>query len=72
MAAANKNFFESMKASYTDVPIDESKDNAISTTQFLDASESLAGLFGRLVRAELRHTCSRKVQMSSAAWRSAP
>ena len=33
------------KRSFVDVPMDESKDNAISTTEFLEASEALTGLF---------------------------
>ena len=33
------------KKSFADVPIDESKDNAIGTTEFLEASEALTGLF---------------------------
>ncbi|KAK5175515.1 uncharacterized protein LTR77_000654 [Saxophila tyrrhenica] len=36
------------KRSYVDVPVDESKDNAIQTTEFLDASEALLGLFDHL------------------------
>ncbi|MCJ1287900.1 hypothetical protein MMC26_007252 [Xylographa opegraphella] len=38
-------FFEALKKSFTDVPIDTSKDNAITTTDFLEATESLCGLF---------------------------
>jgi hypothetical protein len=33
------------KKSFADVPIDESKDNAIATTEFLEAAEALTGLF---------------------------
>ncbi len=33
------------KRSFVDVPIDESKDNAIATTPFLEAAEALSGLF---------------------------
>lgn len=29
------------------MPIDPDKDNAISTTEFLEAAESLTGLFGK-------------------------
>jgi hypothetical protein len=36
------------KRSYVDVPIDESKDNAIQTTEFLEASEAINGLFDGL------------------------
>jgi hypothetical protein len=33
------------KRSFVDVAIDESKDNAIDTTEFLEAAEALLGLF---------------------------
>ena len=36
------------KRSFKDVPVDESKDNAISTTEFLEAAEALTGLFDLL------------------------
>ena len=39
-------FFNTLKRSFTDVPVDASKNNAISTTEFLEASESLVTLFG--------------------------
>ncbi|KAF2154414.1 glycolipid transfer protein [Myriangium duriaei CBS 260.36] len=38
-------FFDTLKKSFTDVPIDESKGEAISTTPFLEAAESLTTLF---------------------------
>jgi len=38
-------FFNTMKRSFADVPIDNQNDNAINTVDFLDASESLASLF---------------------------
>lgn len=38
-------YFDNAKRSFTDVPVDESKDNAISTTEFLEASEAVTGLF---------------------------
>lgn len=40
-------FFDTVKKSFVDVPVDASKDNAISTTEFLEAAESLTTLFGR-------------------------
>lgn len=40
-------FFDTVKKSFVDVPVDASKDNAISTTEFLEAAESLSTLFGR-------------------------
>ena len=39
-------FFDTLKKNFTDVPVDASKDNAISTTEFLEAAESLTTLFG--------------------------
>jgi len=41
-------FFDNAKRSFTQVPINHSKDNAISTTEFLEASESLTELFNVL------------------------
>ncbi|KAK5116530.1 hypothetical protein LTR85_009155 [Meristemomyces frigidus] len=38
-------YFDTAKRSFTSVPVNKSKDNAISTTEFLEASESLTGLF---------------------------
>ena len=39
-------FFDTMKKSYVDVPVDAAHDNAIETGSFLEASESLCSLFG--------------------------
>jgi hypothetical protein len=39
-------FFDTLKKNFTDVPVDASKDNAVSTTEFLEAAESLVTLFG--------------------------
>lgn len=38
---------DTFKKSFTDVPIDADKNNAIHTTEFLDAAESLTTMFGR-------------------------
>ena len=40
-------FFDNIKRSFVDVPIDKTKENAIATTEFLEAAESLTTLFGR-------------------------
>lgn len=40
-------FFDGKK-SFNDVPVDAAKDNAISTSPFLEAAESLTTLFGML------------------------
>lgn len=48
---ANKTFpaggtwFDTLRKSFVDVPVDTSNDNAIPTTEFLEAAESLATLF---------------------------
>ncbi|PHH68143.1 hypothetical protein CDD82_804 [Ophiocordyceps australis] len=39
---------QTFKQSFVDVPIDAEKDNAIATTQFLDAAESLTTIFDAL------------------------
>jgi hypothetical protein len=38
-------FFQTLKKSFADVPVDEAKDSAISTTEFLEAAESTTTLF---------------------------
>jgi hypothetical protein len=40
-------WLDTIQKSFVDVPVDAAKDNAIATTEFLEASESLATLFGR-------------------------
>ena len=47
-------FFDTGKRSFKDVAIDESKDNAISTSEFLEASESLTALFDVLGSAAFK------------------
>jgi hypothetical protein len=39
---------DTFKRSFTDVPVDADKDNAIATTEFLEASESLTTMFDAL------------------------
>lgn len=46
-------YFDGRK-SFADVPIDASKDNAIPTTQFLEAAESLQNLFDVLGSAAFK------------------
>lgn len=43
---AGGTWFDTLKKSFVDVPVDASKDNAVPTTDFLEASESLTTLFG--------------------------
>ncbi|KAL6708094.1 hypothetical protein ACN47E_003528 [Coniothyrium glycines] len=47
-------FFDTVKKSFVDVPIDSSKDNAIPTNDFLDAAESLTTLFDVLGSAAFK------------------
>lgn len=37
---------DTFKKSFVDVPIDADKDNAIATSEFLEATESLVTIFG--------------------------
>jgi hypothetical protein len=39
-------FLDTLKKSFRDVPIIKEKDNAVATTEFLEAAESLTTLFG--------------------------
>lgn len=43
---AGGTWFDQLKKSFADVPVDSSRDNAIETTAFLEAAESLTTLFG--------------------------
>lgn len=45
---AGGTWFDTLKKSFADVPIDANNGNAIPTTEFLEASESLTTLFGVL------------------------
>ncbi|KAF2127711.1 glycolipid transfer protein-like protein HET-C2 [Dothidotthia symphoricarpi CBS 119687] len=47
-------FFDNLKKSFNDVPVDASKDNAIATTEFLEAAESLITLFDVLGSAAFK------------------
>jgi hypothetical protein len=42
----NGTYFDTLKKSFVDVPLDKEADNAISTSEFLEAAESLTTLFG--------------------------
>lgn len=44
---AGATIVHTFKQSFVDVPIDAENGNAIATTQFLDAAESLTTMFGR-------------------------
>ena len=45
--SSSPTFFDSLKKSFADVPIGTANDNAIPTSDFLEAAESLCSLFGR-------------------------
>ncbi|KAF9693257.1 hypothetical protein EKO04_008754 [Ascochyta lentis] len=47
-------FFDTVKKSWEDVPVDASKDDAISTNEFLEAAESLTTLFDVLGSAAFK------------------
>lgn len=40
------NFLDTIKRSFVDVSVNKDKENAINTTEFLEAAESLTTLFG--------------------------
>lgn len=42
-------WFDTIKRSFADVPIDAANDDAISTAEFLEAAEALVSLFGELL-----------------------
>jgi hypothetical protein len=50
-------FFGSVKRSFVDVQPNTSKDNAIPTTEFLEAAESLTTLFGGLKAVHTLDVC---------------
>ncbi|KAL0264787.1 hypothetical protein SLS55_000739 [Diplodia seriata] len=47
-------FFDTVQKSFVDVPVDAANDNAIRTSEFLDASESLTTLFDVLGSAAFK------------------
>lgn len=49
-------WFDTIQKSFADVPVDAANDNGISTTEFLQAAESLTTLFGK---ALLLYQCGR-------------
>ncbi|OJJ60548.1 hypothetical protein ASPSYDRAFT_42303 [Aspergillus sydowii CBS 593.65] len=46
--AASGTWFDTIKKSFADVPVDNANDNGIATTEFLEAAESLTTLFDLL------------------------
>ena len=47
-------YFDNCKRSFVNVKIDKEKNNAINTTEFLEASEAVAGLFDVLGSAAFK------------------
>jgi len=43
---AGGTYLDTMKRDFTKVPVDAAKSNAISTSEFLEAAESLTTMFG--------------------------
>lgn len=53
--ATMPNFLDTIKRSFVDVSVNKDKDNAINTSEFLEAAESLTTLFGTPLTSLLRH-----------------
>lgn len=66
--AAKPTFFNNLKVSFADVPIDATNNDAIPTSAFLEASESLCTLFGTANESTRCSQPSDNYQMSSAQW----
>ncbi|MCJ1339752.1 hypothetical protein MMC09_005043 [Bachmanniomyces sp. S44760] len=67
-------WFGGLKKSFVDVPIDVNNNNAIATTEFLEAAESLSTLFGKgldFTAQALRHNASDEKHELSTSFRSA-
>lgn len=47
-------FFDTVKKSFANVPVEKSQNDAIPTTDFLEASESLTTLFGIIFHGRIR------------------
>lgn len=68
-------WFDTIQKSFADVPVDAANDNGISTTEFLEAAESLTTLFGELTAIDHVYASSLTVvncQMSSVPRHSPP
>lgn len=50
-------WFDTIKKSFVDVPIDAANDNGVSTTESLEAAESLTTLFGKLTVIDSSRKC---------------
>ena len=47
---AGGTYLDTFKKSFTDVPVDAASGNAVSTSEFLEAAESLTTMFGNASR----------------------
>ena len=54
---AGGTWFDTLHKSFVDVSVDASKDNAIPTSDFLEAAESLTTLFGTYLLFQLSGLC---------------
>ena len=63
-------WFDTLRKTFDDVPVQTNNDNAIPTSDFLEAAESLTTLFGELTPPELLDFCGREpsLQMGRRAW----
>ena len=53
-------WFDTLRKTFDDVPVQANNDNAIPTSDFLEAAESLTTLFGELPPPELLYYCGRE------------
>ena len=51
MVPAGGTYLDTFKKSFVDVPVDAAKDNAIATSDFLEAAEALTTMFGRSIQS---------------------
>lgn len=51
MVPAGGTYLDTFKKSFVDVPVDAAKDNAIATSDFLEAAEALTTMFGRNIQS---------------------
>lgn len=65
---AGGTFFDTIQRSFADVPIDAANDNAIATSEFLEAASSLVTLFGMLSCLNLQYSQVLTVESIRRPW----
>ena len=60
----SNNFFDSIKKSFVDIHVDKEKNDAIETTGFLEASESLVTFFGRSIPIAIHMTLAHELRFT--------